>query len=254
MFLISAGCAHRSGTMQSGPSAVTDQQTEDQKSAQANKADQDPDDAEYSEDEEILVVADPIYPWNFAMYHFNDKLYFWLLKPVATGYKFIFPHFVRVGVRDFFQNLGTPVRLVNSLFQLKIEGAGRELSRFVVNTTVGVLGFWDPAKSLMEIEPCDEDLGQTLGYYGVGNGFYIVWPVLGPSTLRDTFGRVGDTFLDPVTYIDPWWVRLSITGLKSVNGTSLRLGAYEEFKRISFDPYTALQDGYIQSRQSKVDE
>jgi phospholipid-binding lipoprotein MlaA len=161
---------------------------------------------------------------------------------------------MRVGIRDFFHNLRTPIRLTNSLLQFKINGAGRELGRFVINTTVGVLGFWDPAKTWMEIEPCEEDLGQTLGYYGIGNGFFIIWPVLGPSTLRDTFGRAGDYFLDPVSYVDPWWARAGITGLQTVNSTSLRLGDYEEFKRISFDPYTALLDGYIQSRQSKVEE
>jgi phospholipid-binding lipoprotein MlaA len=159
-----------------------------------------------------------------------------------------------VGIKDFFHNLSTPVRLVNSILQGKIGGAGRELGRFAVNTTVGVLGFWDPAKTLMEIEASEEDLGQTLGFYGIGNGFYIVWPFLGPSTLRDTFGIVGDSFLDPVTYVDPWWAKAGATGLRTINSTSLRLGQYEELKRVSLDPYIALQDGYIQSRQKKVEE
>lgn len=199
-------------------------------------------------------VADPIEPWNRAMYHFNDKFYFWILKPVTRGYKFLVPTPFRIVVKNFFFNLITPVRLVNCILQGKFHSAGTEFSRFVVNSTAGVLGLGDPADNNPQLKAKDEDLGQTLGTYGIGNGFYIVWPIVGPSTLRDTVGLTGDLFLNPVAYVQPTEAAFEITAFKKVNTTSFHLGDYEALKEAAIDPYTAMRDAYIQSRARKVKE
>lgn len=199
-------------------------------------------------------IADPIEPWNRAMFQFNDKLYFWVLKPVSQGYNFVVPEPVRVSVRDFFRNVAMPVRFVSSLFQGKMKGAGTELARFTINSTLGVAGFFDVAKSWFDLNESDEDLGQTLGAYGLGGGMYIVWPIFGPSTVRDTIGLAGDSFLDVANYINPFYIPLSIHTYKRVNNTSLEIGTYEDLKESSIEPYTAFRDAYIQYRNGLIDK
>lgn len=203
---------------------------------------------------EIISVADPLYYWNKGIFHFNDKLYFWFLKPVATAYSAVIPRMVRSGVKNFFHNLEMPVRFVNCILQGKLEAAGHEFARFVVNSTEGILGFDDPAKNYPELKNGDEDLGQTFATYGIGNGIYIVWPFLGPSTLRDTFGMAGDRFLKPVSYIQPAGVSLGVTGFRIINETSFRIGDYESFKKAALEPYEGLRNAYVQNRQKKVRE
>jgi len=202
----------------------------------------------------VVHVADPIEPFNRAMYHFNDKFYFWILKPVAQGYKFLVPTPLRTGVKNFFYNLITPVRMVNCILQGKFYSAGTEFTRFVINSTVGMLGFVDPAQNYPMLKAKEEDLGQTFGNYGIGNGFYIVWPFLGPSTLRDTVGMVGDLFLNPVNYVRPAEAALGITAYEKVNTTSFYIGDYEAIKEASLDPYSAIRNAYIQNRKKKTKE
>ena len=206
------------------------------------------------EDEAAGKVSDPLYWWNKGMFHVNDKLYFWVLKPVASGYKTVTPEPVRNGIRNFFGNLFTPVRFVNCILQGKTERAGVELGRFMVNTVVGVGGFGNPADrepSLKRVP--EEDFGQTLAVYGVGNGFYIVWPVLGPSSLRDTAGKAGDSYLSPLSYVDSG-VSVGLKAVDTVNGVSFRIGDYEALKNAAVDPYEAFRDAYIQNRAKKVRE
>jgi len=202
----------------------------------------------------VVHVADPIEPFNRAMYHFNDKFYFWILKPVAQGYKFLVPTPLRTGVKNFFYNLITPVRMVNCILQGKFYSAGTEFTRFVINSTVGMLGFVDPAQNYPMLKAKEEDLGQTFGNYGIGNGFYIVWPFLGPSTLRDTVGMTGDLFLNPVNYVRPAEAALGITAYEKVNTTSFYIGDYEAIKEASLDPYSAIRNAYIQNRKKKTKE
>jgi len=204
--------------------------------------------------EEVVQVADPLSPWNRAMFHFNDKLYFWLLKPLSRGYKAVIPTPVRSGVKNFFHNLTMPIRMVSCLLQGKGRAASAELSRFLINSTVGVFGFGNPARRWPELDPSEEDLGQTLGSYGIGNGFYIVWPILGPSTMRDSIGMVGDWFLNPVSYVDSTETYLEIRGVETVNDTSFKIGDYESLKEAAIDPYVALRNAYIQHRKKKVEE
>ncbi len=204
-------------------------------------------------EEEIYAVSDPLAPWNRTMFNFNDKLYFWFLKPVSSGYVSVVPSPVRSGISNFFDNLSTPIRMTSSLLQGKGTQAQAEFARFLFNTTFGVFGFGSPADDYPHLTKKDEDLGQALGAHGVGNGWYVVWPVLGPSTLRDTVGTVGDAFMNPVSYL-PLGASMGITGEKKLNETSYRIGDYETLKEASIDPYEALRDAYLQHRQTKVED
>lgn len=205
------------------------------------------------EEEERATIADPLEPFNRAMHQFNDKLYFWLLKPVAQGYSTVVPEGARVSVKNFFTNLGFPVRFISCLLQADVSGAAAELGRFTVNTIWGVGGLLDPSsKKELDIPKQDTDFGQTLGVYGVGQGLYIVWPVLGPSSARDSVAIAGDYFLYPVSYISPWYASFGVRGYEAVNATSLRIGDYESLKEAAIDPYIALRDAYVQYRENKV--
>jgi len=199
-------------------------------------------------------TVDPFEPFNRLFFQFNDKLYYWALRPVSKTYAYLVPEWGRVRVRNIFRNITMPVRFVNSLLQFKVNGAARELGHFVVNSTVGVAGMFEIPWDTTEPKVSDEDLGQTLGSYGVGEGFYIVLPVLGPSNLRDSVGLAGDLFLDPVNYVTPNSAAIEIHGYDRVNGTSLRIGDYEELIESAVDPYTAVKDAYTQNRRSRIKE
>jgi phospholipid-binding lipoprotein MlaA len=198
------------------------------------------------------TLPDPLEPVNRAFFHFNDKLYFWVFKPVASGYRAIVPIDLRIGLRNFFSNLTTPVRLANSLLQVRFKSAGNETVRFVLNTTLGLGGFLDPAKKELKIEKSQADFGQTLGVWGMGASFYIHWPVLGPSNLRDSFGFAGDLLLDPRTYLLSAPIFYVVRPVELVNETSLTAGEYEGLKRASLDPYIAVKDAYSQYRQGRI--
>ena len=204
-------------------------------------------------EEVAITISDPIEPFNRAVYQFNDKLYFWVLKPVAQGYNKVVPEVARVSVSNFFSNITFPIRFVNCLLQANFDGAARELGRFMVNTVLGVGGLMDPAsRKDADLEKQDNDFGQTLGVYGVGQGFYIMWPILGPSSPRDTVGLVGDSFLNPVNYVTPWEAAAGISVYNKVNDTSLKIGDYEALKEAAIDPYVAIRDVYAQSRHKKI--
>ena len=229
----------------------------DQTSADDDAGDYDGYDDEYDEyEEEVKTIADPLEPFNRAMFHFNDKLYFWVLKPAAKGYGWVVPKKGRVGVRRFFSNITTPIRFTNALLQFKFKHAGTELSRFLINSTIGVVGFMDPARDRWNIYRHREDFGQTLGHYGAGPGFFITWPFLGPSSVRGTIGYAGDLFLDPTTYLFPneRWATVGIEAYERVNETSLEIGVYEGLKKDAIDPYIFIRDAYYQHRQNLVQE
>lgn len=198
------------------------------------------------------TVPDPFEPINRFFFHFNDKLYFWGIKPLAQGYNVVVPEWVRIRVRNVFQNILFPVRFVNSLLQLKFDGAGRELGRFLVNTTAGVGGMFDILVDNPDARPSTEDFGQTLGVYGVEEGFFMVLPFFGASSFRDTIGLGGDALLNPITYLFPVKEAVAVRAYGNVNATSLRIGDYEEFKESALDPYNALKDAYLQYRRAKI--
>ena len=200
------------------------------------------------------LVADPIAPWNRLMFHLNDKLYFWVLKPVALGYRRIVPLPARQGIRNFFYNLAMPVRVASNILQWRWYNAGAEVGRFVVNTTEGILGFGNPAKRYPELNPPEEDIGQALGNMGINNGFYIYWPFFGPSTFRDSVGLAADAYLNPVSIfniVEPEiWFGTKVVDV--VNSTSFRIGDYETVKKAALDPYDAIKNGYIQYRNRLI--
>lgn len=213
------------------------------------------DDEDFTDgDIESFDINDPIEPFNRGMFWFNDKLYFYLLKPIARGYRVV-PEPARQSVADFFSNIGTPVRFVSSVLQLKFTDAGTELGRLVVNSTVGIGGLFDPAKKYLGWRKKDEDLGQAFGNYGVGNGFYIVWPLLGPSSARDTVGLVGDYFLDPLHYVGMKPMeKAALKGLDLETRLSLDKDTYEGIKRQALDPYLYVRTTYAQHREGKINK
>jgi len=213
------------------------------------------DDFEDGETGESATLADPLEPVNRIFYQFNDKLYFWVLKPVAKGYRAILPEDIRIVTRNFFNNLLAPTSVVNNLLQGKVKKSSEELVRFVLNSTVGILGLGDFAQDVLKLDPTYEDTGQTLGYWGMGGMMYIHWPIFGPSNVRDTIGMVGDHFLHPINYVDiKWQERLAIKALDRVNRTSLTLGDYELFIETALDPYAAVKDAYHQNRIGKIED
>ena len=200
-----------------------------------------------------VTIADPIEPVNRGIFYVNDKLYRWVLKPVAKGYKYVMPEGARIAVRNFFFNLATPIRAVNTLLQGKIKDTGTELARFGINSTIGMAGLFDAAKDF-HLARKDEDTGQTLGFYGLGNGFYLVLPILGPSSARDTVGLAGDTYLDPTTYLLSWEAALGMRFVRAETDLTFRINEYEELTDAAVDPYAAVRDVYIQYRAKKVRE
>ena len=202
-----------------------------------------------------VAIADPLEPINRVFFAFNDKLYFWVLRPIAKGYRYAIPEPFRVGFRNMFSNLAMPIRAVNCLLQGKFKGFGRELLRFVVNSTAGFLGFGDAARIGMHLDPQDEDFGQTLGVYGAGPGIYINWPIFGPSSIRDTIGMAGDFFVDPLHYmVSGTRETIAVRGGDKVNRVSLSIGDYESLKKAALDPYVAVRDAYFQYRRAKIEK
>jgi phospholipid-binding lipoprotein MlaA len=197
---------------------------------------------------EELALADPLYYWNWCWFKFNDKFYFVLLKPVSTGWGYlVYPHCARQGVHNFIENIGFPGRFLNCGLQGRFKGSGVEILRFLTNTTIGVAGFWDAGDDLFDMKPHEADFDQTLGKWHVGQGIYLVWPLLGPSSLRGSVGTVADSELN--YFYNLWYV----TALRTVNDTSLELNPYESLLQMTVDPYTAIRNAYVQNRKQRVE-
>ncbi len=202
-----------------------------------------------------LLIADPFEGFNRSVFWFNDKLYFYLLKPVAKSFRLVAPRPARVSINNFLSNLATPARAANSLLQLNFYNFGTELYRFIVNSTVGLGGLFDPAVAITGLKRKNEDFGQTLGYYGAGHGFYLVLPVLGPSSLRDGSGMLVDGFLDPLFYADlRTGEYLAIHAFKMTNWLSLDRDTYEGIIRDAIDPYLFIRAAYAQRRLAQTGE
>jgi len=196
---------------------------------------------------------DPFESFNEKMFWFNrEVLDRYVLKPIATGWDFLLPDPVQRGVHNFFDNLAVVRRVVNNSLQLKFNGAGTELARFTINSTVGVVGFFDVAKDAFGIEQRDEDTGQTFGVWGAGPGPYLVLPFLPPLTIRDGIGYAFDVAMTPYTYFIPWWASVAGTATSTVNERSLNLDRFERVTESTVDLYGAVRNGYLQRRAAAI--
>lgn len=196
-------------------------------------------------------LDDPIEPFNRGMFWFNDKLDVYLLEPAARGYDYVAPAPVKKGISNFFVNLRSPIYLVSDLVQLKFGQAWRHTARFVINTTVGVVGFIDVAQ-YMDLPHHEEDFGTALGYHGLPPGPYIMLPLLGPTDLRDGFGRIVDAFLTPTYYIDDPWIIAGAKAVETVDDRRKLLDAVEVGKQSSFDYYLFVRSSYAQRRLNLI--
>ncbi len=212
----------------------------------------------YEGDKEDVQIPDPLAPVNKVMFHVNDKLYFWALKPVTQVYSHIIPEDFRIVFSNAYDNLRAPARMLNHLLQLRFKPAGNELIRFLFNSVAGIGGLADVARDALGIKKQEADFGQTLGHYGIGHGLYIVLPVFGPSSLRDGVGLAGDRFMYPLTYVSRSDLTSEeTTGIfvhEKVNDTSFKIGDYESFKEAAIDPYVSMRDAFVQHRKKKVEE
>ncbi|MBG0790669.1 MAG: VacJ family lipoprotein [Desulfovibrionaceae bacterium] len=211
--------------------------------------------------DEYQTVADPLYYWNKTWFVFNDGLYHALFKPLATGYAWLIPERPRTWVSNFFINMLFPVRFINNVLTGKFDAAYMEVSKFIANTAFGLGGLgdvtadrphnWEPER------PTADGFGQTLGKAGFGHGVYLVWPFLGPSSIRESVGFVGDYFCDPLTYADLTFLEMvAVRAYKNVNALSLELedNNYETLTEGAVDKYAAVRDAYIRYRAKKVAE
>lgn len=194
---------------------------------------------------------DPLEPLNRAVYSFNDLMDEVLLEPLARGYNYITPAPVNRGVTNFFNNLDDIRSALNNLLQFKIGRAFSDVGRVAINSTVGIFGLMDVASNL-NLPRYDEDFGQTLGAWGMGSGPYIVLPLLGPSSGRDTVGLVVDWFADPITYIEDDTVRYSVRGLDLIDTRADLLNASRVLSQAALDPYAFVRDAFLQRREDQV--
>ena len=227
----------------------------------------------FAKEDEGGEEYDPWESWNTKIFEFNRQMDKYVLKPVAQGYDFIMPDVVQVGLSNIFYNFRFPQRFLNNVFQGKVKGAGIEVGRFLLNTTVGYAGFMDLAKEIDWVTP-EEDFGQTLGFYGAKPGPYLVLPFLQPFTVRDFAGYVTDIFLNPIN----WLVApiIEVEGVPSliahknrmtttlvqigarvgeiVNERSRNLEKFQGVEEATLDLYTAVRNAYLQSRARAIQE
>ena len=194
--------------------------------------------------------ADPLEPVNRVVYTFNETADRYVLRPVAKGYDTVTPSFLRTGVRNFLDNLFYPTVIANDLLQLKGQMFAQDLSRFVINTTFGLVGVIDVATPT-GLPRNDEDFGQTLGYWGVGEGWYLMLPLLGPSNNRDFVGRSVDAFTSPLYYVENSTTTIPLSVLNVVSDRADLLKA-DRMLEGQLDRYVFVRTIYLQHRQAKV--
>jgi phospholipid-binding lipoprotein MlaA len=195
---------------------------------------------------------DPWRPFNEVMFGFNHEILDrFLVKPAATGWEFVVPQPARQSIGRALENMEMPKRFVNNVLQVRPIGAGREVARFVVNTTVGLAGLFDVA-SMIDIEKSDADTAQTFALYGIGAGPYLVLPSMPPLTVRDAIGRAADGAMDPIGYVLPFVANQVKSIVSAVNERSLNLKLYANVEESVLDLYSAARNGYLQRRRMIV--
>jgi len=219
-------------------------------------------DDEFNDEEPIATIIDPLSSYNKVMTKVNDYFYINALEPVVNGYAQIFSHEVRSSLHNFFNNLYSPISIVNNLLQFEVVDAAEEIARFALNSTIGIGGLFDPAKTNFNLEAHTEDFGQTLGVWGVGSGFHIVLPLFGPSNLRDSLGIFADYYINPLNRIEDRGHNMISTELesfgigaaKSLSTASQHKGEYASLKKDAIDLYPFLRDVYEQHRNKVIGE
>ena len=194
---------------------------------------------------------DPLEGYNRGVYKFNTVVDDALFKPIAKGYKAITPEPVDRGVTNFFNNIADVNSAVNNLFQFKLSRFGSDLGRVAVNSTVGILGLFDVATN-MGLPSYKEDFGQTFGYWGDVDSPYLVVPLLGPSTVRDSVGRVGDALVDPFFSVNKDRVYWGFVALRVIDQRADLLTAGKILEEAAVDPYSFVRDAFLQRRRSQI--
>ncbi|MFA7344823.1 MAG: VacJ family lipoprotein [Terrimicrobiaceae bacterium] len=199
-------------------------------------------------------IADPLEPLNRATFWINDGLYTVILRPIAKGYEKVVPKPVRTGIHNAYENVRFPVRFVNDTLQGNFKRAGLETGKFFVNSIVGIGGIGRPSDHIPALADVPEaDTGQTFAKWGIGHGVYLVLPLLGPSSLRETVGMAGDYALNPVNWVSflyggyAWTIAIPSTN--SLRYTHEQLGHYDAATKNALDRYLAIRSSYIQHRQ-----
>jgi phospholipid-binding lipoprotein MlaA len=197
--------------------------------------------------------SDPWEGFNEVMFNFNrNVLDRFILKPAATAWDFVLPDPVQRGFHNLFDNLAVVRRVVNNALQLKLGGAGKEVARFAINSTVGVAGLFDVARDGFGIEQSDEDMGQTFGWWGAAPGPFLVLPFLPPLTVRDGIGYAIDSAMTPYIYFLPWYATTGGSAVNIVNERSLNLDRFERVAESTVDLYGAVRNAYLQRRAAAV--
>lgn len=210
------------------------------------------DDLYFDEDfEDDAAAGDPLEPVNRPIFWLNDGLDQYAIEPVSRAWDFVLPDFAQRALRNAFDNLRFPIVFFNDVFQLKLKDAGGDLARFVVNTTVGIGGLMDPAATI-GLPRRNEDFGQTLGFWGVPPGPYLMLPFFGPSNIRDGFGLIIDTGLRAISFFIPLAASFAMQGVDTLNRRSLIRGEIDAERRAALDWYAAVRSAYMQYRENLV--
>lgn len=214
-----------------------------------------------NDDEYTLEVRDPYENWNRKVFNLNHKIYKYVFTPFSKGYDFIVPKRLQGGFNNVFTNLGMPARFFNNIFQGKFQRASTEFARFMINTTAGIGGLFNPAEYALKTGTYDEDFGQTLAHHGFSEGSFFMWPIIGPSNRRDTIGTIIDMAFDPLFWFGTLDVVLDgdvlfgISTGKRVNNYTYNIrDNYDSLIEGAIDPYIALQHAYINNRNKNIKE
>jgi len=251
-FLLLGGCAgkgHDTERDQPAPAGNSAQAASDGKSTAGASEDDWDDVAE-------VKVSDPIEPVNRGVFWFNHQLYRYVAKPFSAAYRFVFPDIVRKGIGNAYENVRFPVRFVNHTLQGRFDRTAQETGRFVVNTTAGVGGLMKPADKIPALADVPKaDTGQTFAKWGVPNGPYLVFPVLGPSSCRDLVGTAGDTALNPIAWLGflfggAGWTT-AVSAPSGAHGVPDQMDRYDAATKDALDPYIAARTSYIQYREAQ---
>ena len=211
------------------------------------------DDLYFEEDIEDEDTGDPLEPVNRAVFWVNDGIDRYALEPVSTVWDWVFPDFVQRAMSNGFDNLRFPIVFFNHLFQLKFANAGKDVARFAINTTVGIGGLMDPAETI-GLPKRFEDFGQTLGYWGVPPGPYLMLPFFGPSNVRDGVGLMVDSVFRAIGFFIPLVASVALQGVDTLNRRSLIRDEIQAERRAALDWYAAVRSAYSQYRENLIND